>query len=302
MPGEFDFIHWIRTQASSSRPSVTTVPIPIGDDLAAVRWDAADLLLVGVDQVLDGRHFDLRVHRPYDVGSKAINRNLSDCAAMAALPAYALTTLALPRTATLETAKAIHTGITDAAARFGCTIIGGDTASWDGPLAVTVTILGRSAGVPPVRRAGARAGDYLYVTGPLGGSILGRHLTFLPRVSLARQLATSFTLTAMIDLSDGLSSDLRHLCEASGVGALVDANAVPIHPDVDRLPGCPGMSRLDHALHDGEDHELLLASPDDIPPALATRIGRITSDDAVRLARDGSIAPLPAKGWEHPLG
>lgn len=299
MPGEFDFIHWIRSRTASG--PTAALPVPLGDDLAALRWEGADLLLVGVDQVLDGRHFDLRAHSPYDVGRKAMNRNLSDCAAMACLPAYAVATLALPRSATIETAKAIHTGMTDAARTFDCAIVGGDTATWDGPLAVTVTVLGRSAGVTPVTRGGAKAGDFLYVTGPLGGSILGRHLTFEPRVTLARQLATVYRITAMMDLSDGLSGDLRHLCAASGVGVVVDAAVVPVHADVDRLPPNE-MSRLEHALHDGEDYELLFTSPDAIPAALATCIGRMTTDRAVLLDRDGATVPLAPKGWEHPIG
>ena len=119
----------------------------------------------------------------------------------------------------------------DAADPFDCPIVGGDTGSWPGKLALSVTILGRSAGVNPIRRGGARAGDGVYVTGPLGGSILGRHMTFEPRVALARELAGAGGVTAMLDLSDGLSRDLRHVCRESGVGAVIDRDAVPVHPD-----------------------------------------------------------------------
>src|SRR5207248_5294268 len=139
----------------------------------------------------------------------------------------------------------------DAADPFDCAIIGGDTASWPGKLALTVTILGRSAGVTPVTRKGARPGDAIYVTGPLGGSVLGRHMTFTPRVKLARDLAGGGTITAMIDVSDGLSRDLRHLCEQSGVGAVISDSRVPIHPDAVALSRRDGLDPLDHALHDG---------------------------------------------------
>src|SRR5947209_7882420 len=185
MPGEFDFLQWLRSQ---QRPSAF-VTVPGGDDLAALRWRADDLLLVGVDQVLDGVHFDSSKHPPRLIGRKAMNRNLSDCAAMACLPAAAVTTAALPRGAGTEYAKELYVGMRDAADPFDCPIVGGDTGSWDGKLVLTVTILGRSAGIASVTRNGAKAGDGIYVTGPLGGSILGRHMTFEPRVALGRELA-----------------------------------------------------------------------------------------------------------------
>src|SRR3954470_12827080 len=200
MPGEFDFISWLRTQQRTSE----LVALPAGDDLAILRWPTDDLLLVGVDQVLDGVHFDSGRHDPRAIGRKAMNRNLSDCAAMACLPAAAVATVALPRSATLQYAKELYLGLRDAADPHGCEIVGGDTGSWDGELVVTLTILGRSAGVTPLTRSGAKPGDHLYVTGPLGGSLhRDRHLTFQPRIALAREIAQRHRATAMIDLSDG---------------------------------------------------------------------------------------------------
>ena len=155
MPGEFDFIAWIRAQS----PVTAAVPIPPGDDLAALKWDANDLLLVGVDQVLDGVHFDSAVHSPRDIGAKVMNRNLSDCAAMAALPAAALASVALPKGAGIGYAKELYRGLRAAADPFDCVIVGGDTGSWDGKLVMSVTILGRSAGIAPVTRSGAQPGD-----------------------------------------------------------------------------------------------------------------------------------------------
>lgn len=296
MAGEFDFIRSLRGQSMSRLNS--DIVVPLGDDFAAVRWDKADLLLVGVDQVLEGRHFDLKTHTPYDVGRKAMNRNLSDCAAMAAMPAYAVATLALPRAFSIEHAKAIYQGMTDAAARFDCAIIGGDTGSWDGPLVVTVTLIGRSAGITPITRSGAKPGDRLYVTGPLGGSILGRHISFEPRITLARELASRFNITAMMDISDGISSDLRHICDASNVGSIVDTALLPVHADVDRLPAA-GMSHVEHAMHDGEDHELLFTSADEIPAELAMRVGEMTSEAGIRVRVGGTLVPLSPRGWEH---
>ena len=186
---ETDFLDWLR--AGPSGRATSRVPVPVGDDLAAVRW-TDDLLLVGVDQVLDGVHFDSSRHAPDLVGRKAMNRNLSDCAAMACRPVAAVASLALPRGTSFADAAALQGGMAEALAAFGGAIVGGDTTLWDGPLVVTVTILGRADGVVPLTRGGARPGEGLYVTGPLGGSLWrDRHLTFTPRVDEARRLAAA---------------------------------------------------------------------------------------------------------------
>jgi thiamine-monophosphate kinase len=297
MPGEFDFIAWIRAQS----PKSSAVPIPPGDDLAAMKWDAADLLLVGVDQVLDGVHFDSAVHSPFDIGRKAMNRNLSDCAAMACLPVAALACVALPKDAGIEYAQELYKGLRAAADPFQCRIVGGDTGSWAGKLAMSVSIIGRSAGVAPVTRGGAKPGDTIYVTGALGGSLLGRHMHFEPRVLLARQLASQSHITAMIDLSDGLARDLRHICQQSGVGAIADAGAIPVHEDARQMSQKDGLDPLLHAIGDGEDYELLLTSSDDLSRSGAIQIGRITAEREILLQHDGKLSPLSARGWEHAI-
>src|SRR5256714_10303223 len=157
MPGEVDFISWIRSQQKATR----IVTHPAGDDLAILDWPVEELLLVGVDQVLDGVHFDSTKHAPRAIGRKVMNRNLSDCAAMACLPAAAVATVALPRGTGIEYANQLYLGLRDAADPYYCSIVGGDTASWDGKLAVTVSILGRSGGGAPSTRAGAKAGGGL---------------------------------------------------------------------------------------------------------------------------------------------
>ncbi len=299
MSGEFDLINWVRGQQPA--PAVgggAVVVVPPGDDLAVLKWPADDLLVVGCDQVLDGVHFDAARHTPRQVGRKVMNRNLSDCAAMACLPAAAVVTVALPRGVGADYAKELYLGLRDAADPFGCPIVGGDTASWPGPLVVTVTIMGRSAGLKPVTRAGAKPGDAVYVSGPLGGSILGRHLTFEPRVALGRRLAPDLGITSMIDLSDGLSRDLGHLCRESGVGAVIDAAAIPIHDDAILLMQRDGRAPLDHALNDGEDYELLFTAPRG-ERLVVTRIGTITSEPGVWLQTDKGREPLEPKGWEH---
>jgi thiamine-monophosphate kinase len=290
--GEFDFLTWIRDRQRAS----SLVRLGTGDDLAILNWPSGNLLLAGVDQVLDGVHFDSKIHSPRDIGRKAMNRNLSDCAAMAALPAAALATVALPRGCELAYAKDLYLGMEEAGDKFKCPIIGGDTGSWDGRLAMTVTIFGRSDGIEPIRRSGAKAGDFIFVSGALGGSLLGRHMTFEPRVELARQIARQSQPTAMIDLSDGLSRDLRHICRESSVGAVIDAAAVPIHPDAKRMGG---RTPLEHALHDGEDYELLLTCPRDVPGL--HRIGVITPGTDILLRESAVERKLEPLGWEHTL-
>jgi thiamine-monophosphate kinase len=306
MAGEFDFIEWVRQQQAQS----DLVQVPAGDDLAVLKWPADDLLLVGVDQVLDGVHFDSTVHSPRAIGRKVMNRNLSDCAAMACLPAAAVATVALPKqplagfaNQPLDYAKELYQGLRQAADFAGCALVGGDTATWDGKLAITVTILGRSAGIYPVTRSGAKVGDNIYVTGPLGGSILGRHMDFAPRILEARALASRGWITSMIDISDGLSRDLGHICQQSRVGALIEADQIPVHEDAIELFGRDHVAPLEHALHDGEDHELLFTSPQDLAaPEGLFRIGRITQGPGILLkSNDGALTLLEPKGWEHKL-
>ena len=296
MAGEFDFINWIRSQQKPTK----IVTHPAGDDLAILDWPTDDLLLVGVDQVLDGVHFDSAQHSPRAIGRKVMNRNLSDCAAMACLPAAAVATVTLPRGTGIEYAKELYIGLREAADPYYCSIVGGDTASWDGKLVVTVSILGRSGGITPVTRAGAKPGDGIYVTGALGGSLLGRHMTFEPRVFLAREIAKKNRAHAMIDISDGLSRDLAQICEMSGVGAVIDASLIPIHADALKLSQQDGRPPLEHALHDGEDHELLFTGPQPLPKQFV-RIGEVTEGREIILVRDGNRETLQPRGWEHSL-
>ena len=292
MAGEFDLINWIRSQQSTSE----LVRLAAGDDLAILNWPANDLLLVGTDQVLDGVHFNSSVHPPRTIGRKAMNRNLSDCAAMACLPAAALVSIALRRGTSMEFAKELYLGIKEAGDKFNCPIVGGETGAWDGKLAVTIAILGRSDGIQPVTRAGAKVGNLIYVSGPLGGSLLGRHMTFTPRIARARRLAVEADLTAMIDLSDGLSRDLSHICQTSGVGAVIEAPRIPVHEDAIEMRR-DGHSPLEHALHDGEDYELLFTTPRDVDDH---RIGRIVAEAGVWIEYEpGHREPLEPKGWEH---
>jgi thiamine-monophosphate kinase len=196
------------------------------------------------------------------------------------------------------------------AGRFGVELVGGDTNAWDGPLVISVTVLGEATGQGPVRRAGARAGDVILVTGPLGGSLLGRHLRPEPRIAEALALHAAAPIRAMIDLSDGLASDLGHILDESGrLGAVLEAGAIPVHPDARAASHADGRSPLDHALNDGEDFELcLVVDPEaaelltTVPAtaALVTRIGTVLDRQGLWLRSDaGGTSPLERRGFDH---
>ncbi|MBE3097151.1 MAG: thiamine-monophosphate kinase [Planctomycetes bacterium] len=306
--GEWKLIEWIR---SRTRLDPTAFPIGPGDDMALVGLGGESQCLLTVDALLEGTHFDLAKATPKQVGYKAMAVSLSDAAAMAAKPVCALAWAGLPESRGMAFAKDLSAGMAEAAEKFACPIVGGDITSWNQPLVTVGTALvARPAGIIPIRRSGAKAGDLLFVTGELGGSVLGRHLAFTPRVTEARQLAALVTIHAMIDLSDGLSTDLGHIARESGVAAEIMADAIPISDDAKRLAKEDGRAPLGHALNDGEDFELLLAvEPVDAQDLLKqnpltsvrlTHIGRVVEGGGVSLvAPDGSRAALEPGGYEH---
>jgi thiamine-monophosphate kinase len=265
--------------------------------------------------LMDGRHFRLDQDGPEAAGYKAMAVNLSDIAAMAARPVAAVVAVALPRSGgrSFEVAKGLHAGLSDAAGRFGVALVGGDTNAWDGPLVISLTVLGETTDRGAVRRSGARPGDAVFVTGPLGGSLLGRHLKPTPRVAEALALHAAAPLHALIDLSDGLSSDLTHILEESGnFGAVLDVGSIPVHPDAERMSRSDGRTLLDHALNDGEDFELCLTvAPDDAvrlgasppPPARLFRVGEIIASPGLWLREsDGSLTRIEPAGFDHLRG
>lgn len=300
--GEFDLIRRIKAMASHVN---TGVELGIGDDCAILR-PSADPLLVTTDLLMDGRHFVLADCGPDAAGYKAMGVNLSDIAAMAGRPIAAFVAVALPRDGTRETAIGLMRGLAEMATRHGVQLAGGDTNAWNGPLVVGVTVIGAAHAKGPVPRSGAMVGDAIFVTGPLGGSILGRHLRPVPRVLEAQTLHSRLHLHAMIDLSDGLASDLRHILDASGgLGATLDAQAIPIHHDARLLAQRDGRSAIDHALGDGEDFELCftVAETDADPPRddpAVRRVGTVESTPGLRLRlADGQIATLDQRGFDH---
>jgi thiamine-monophosphate kinase len=301
--GEFGLIDWIRAQSRAG----SRTRVGIGDDCAILDSTAGRELLVTTDMLMDGRHFQLERDGPEVVGYKALGVNLSDIAAMAGIPTAAVVAVALPAKRAIDVARGIHAGMRPLAERLGVDLVGGDTNAWDGPLVISVTVLGEPTERGPVLRSGAKAGDALIVTGPLGGSLLGRHLRPQPRVQEAVALLAAAPLHAAIDISDGLAADLTHILEESGGrGAILDADAIPIHPDAESMSRRDGRSALDHALNDGEDFELCLAVARDDLAALARSstpfavIGEVTAAPGIRLRRrDGSLQPVQPRGFDH---
>jgi len=259
------------------------------------------------DPVVEGVHFTADAPAPA-VGRKAVARNLSDLAAMGAVPDYLLVSLLVPDGCPPARRRGVLAGIRSAARAARCTVVGGDLGRTPGPLTVTVTAIGHLDG-GVLLRTGARVGDRLHVTGPLGGASLGRHLRIRARLAEGRWLARQAGVGAALDVSDGLLLDLATLLEASGVpGAILEAGAVPIHADARRLARTTGRTPLAHALADGEDHELLFTVragtrlPAGGPLAAVARrtIGELASRRGLWLrTADGRLARLGAEGW-HP--
>ena len=253
--GEFAFIDWLRRRT----PADPRVLIGPGDDTAALKLTPDAPMLVTTDMLLEASCFRLAEAGPRLVGRKAMAVNLSDIAAMAGRPVAAVVSVGLPRQSGRALAEELYLGLREMADAFDTAIVGGDTNSWHGPLVIAVTLLGEATPPGPVRRAGARPGDWLLVTGPLGGSIVGKHLTFTPRVREAIALHSLAELHALIDISDGLAADLHHICTESRCGAVLHAEAIPISAAAHALQD--GRAPLEHALADGEDFELVLALP-----------------------------------------
>jgi len=281
------------------------VVVGIGDDVAVVRVEGTHTnFLLTSDAVIEGTHFTSETDAER-VGRKAIGRVLSDFASVGGDPLWAIIDLVAPAETGVQKLESIYRGAAELAEKYGMAIVGGDTSS--GPvLELHVFGVGQVPQSSAVLRSGARAGDVVYVTGELGGSGAGRHLDFEPRIQEGLWLREAGWANAMIDVSDGLAVDLRHIVDGSGVGAEIDAEHVPVSEAATKGPG----DALERALQDGEDFELLFTIPESRRKAFesswadtfelrCSAIGRITDRAGeLVLLRDGERMLIEG-GYEH---
>jgi thiamine-monophosphate kinase len=334
MRSEFDFINALRQRVASSSQSLVT---GLGDDAAVFRSSPGKEIVVSTDLLVENIDFRRTTTPPYLLGHKALAVSLSDLAAMGSRPLWSLISIGVPEDIwQSEFVDRFYDGWLDLANRYGVQLIGGDTSRTNEHIVIDSIALGECSAGMAVKRTGASPGDHIFVTGSLGAAAAGlrliergahlaeqnlgdedsqkldhvllRQLRPEPRVGWGIVLAEERLATAMIDLSDGLSSDINHLCEASEVGALIDASLLPIDEHVVELCGRRALDPLQLALHGGEDFELLFTVkpenagrlPRKVDGVEIKRIGEITrAGDGVNISEGTRIWDLKPGGWKH---
>lgn len=331
--GEFGLISQIKELVDKEQKKSGRVSVGIGDDTAVVAPPEADRMLLTTDTMVENVHFNRDYVRGEDIGYKAMAANISDIAAMAGRPDYATVTLGLPRDTDVEFIKDIYRGLLACAGAYGVAIVGGDLTK-SSKVFITVGLTGRASTDLVRLRSFAQAGDTVMVTGAVGGagaalrglkagarpgrgmprSLFLRYARPTPRLAEGL-LAAEAGAGAIQDISDGLLADLRHICRASGHGALIRLDNIPVFPEAARLPGLSKSSALRLALTGGEDYELIItAKPDnaDIIKAkvegdtktLVTFIGEIIEDgvDVEVVDAEGRTVPQRRAGYDHFTG
>lgn len=306
---EFELIE----KLTRSLPTNKSVVTGSGDDCAVLDLGLPDkLLLFKTDAVVEGIHFKSDAP-PEKIGHKALARCLSDIASMAGTPTAALITIALPKTFDAGFIEGIYSGISALARKYDVAIAGGETTTNPERILISVSMIGLAPRGKVALRSGAEAGDAIFVTGELGGSLASRHLEFEPRLTEGRWLAENFPIHAMIDISDGLAGDLRHILKASRVGAELLTTAIPITRVAKLASRAESSAKppLLAALTDGEDFELLftVAAKNAVPlldawkvqfPKLKLScIGKITAGKGITLRDKTGARPFSAHGYEH---
>ena len=312
--------------------------VGIGDDAAVLRTSDGKDLVACCDLMVEDVHFRRAWAPPKLIGRKALAVTLSDIAAMGSVPKFAMISVAFPRDCSAEFVDEMFEGIFEMADSCGVSIVGGDTSSSPDSLFVDTTLIGECERGRAVTRSGAQVGDMICVTGDLGASALGvtllergvrfrndepggetsermrwqavrKHLAPVPRLQLGAALGERGLATAMIDISDGLSTDLSHVLEESRVGAVIRAGSIPIAKCVEFLAGSSTIDSLQLALDGGEEYELLFTARRDLKAAVEelaselgtsiATIGEVVVGGGIQLERDGKLEQMPAGGFEH---
>jgi len=328
--GEFGLIERI---AQRLPPYLDDVRVGVGDDVAVLKLDPETYQLATCDIQVEGIHFLRQWITPYQLGRRAAAINLSDIAAKGGVPQHFLISLALPPDTEVRWVDALYDGLREEASRYGADIVGGNMSKTEGPIVLDLFVLGQVRREEVLLRSGARPGDVVLVTGCLGEAAAGlalvrrpnlpvgkedaarlrdAYLTPTPRIREGRAIASSRRASAMIDLSDGLSSDIGHICEKSHVGVRLWAECLPLSKPTRRVAELMGRPDWALALEGGEDYELCFIAPAEVEEVLAslvreatgtivTCIGEVLPDEAGRWVQlaDGEEVPLRAGGWDH---
>jgi len=292
----------------------TRVVQGIGDDCSMTRLADGLLQVVTTDMLVENVHFVRDAGTPHQLGAKSLAVNLSDIAAMGATPRDAWVSVALPETLELEWVDHLFAGIKQMAREHSVNLLGGDTTR-GALVVVNIVVVGEVSDAEVLLRSGARAADRVFVTGALGDAAAGldalgsnrdapelirRHHEPQPHVQLGRRIATSSHAHAAIDVSDGLSSDLNHVCDQSNLGCLVDSSRLPLSEELRAYCAQHNLDALTFALTGGEDYVLLVTGD----PALSeipglVDIGEMVSGNSREIIRDGERSPLEPRGWDH---
>ena len=306
---EFELI----ARLTKSLPTNETVVTGAGDDCAVLDFGLpGKLFLFKTDAVVEGIHFTGETP-PEKIGRKALARCLSDIAAMAGTPVAALVTIGLPKNFDTELVVKIYSGLNALAKKYGVAVVGGETTTNPGGIFISIAVLGTVERGKQILRSGAKTGDAIFVTGELGGSLIGRHLDFEPRIAEAQWLAENFPIHAMADLSDGLAGDLRHILSGSGVGAELLKAAIPVSlaAKLQARNSPSARPAVVAALADGEDFELLFtvagrnavklldAWKKAFPRLKLSCVGKIIAGEGITLRDERGSQKLNAHGYTH---
>ena len=328
--GEFGLID--RIQKILPEVKHKDVIIGIGDDTAVIRCDENRALLITGDIQIEDQHFRRNNISTYQLGRRAIAVNLSDIAAMGGKPTFALVSLGFPKAFALSDFEDLFKGIQDQLDEFSAIVIGGNLSNTEKDLIIDIALMGEVQQNRFLTRSGAKPGDCILVTGNVGASGAGfhvlekfgkqypkefehlvqSHLQPIPRIEIGQRIAQSGFATAMIDISDGIASDLYHICAMSGVGAEIYQDKIPLPDGINKVASLTGKSALHLALHSGEDYELLFTAKTEF---LDSQIYLITKETGVSITKIGKILqrdsgyhlinlqrkliPIQPKGWDH---